>query len=122
MGFVVLFFGILIFNEILILPVFKMQKETRYERLGSPNQSPYAGKRTLEDGKVGKISVEFVEEEDENGMSIFISVCARIFSCSLVTSLASSPPIPPISLTRTSMPHKKIPQSLKKRSLRRNVS
>ena len=69
MGFVVLFFGILIFNEILILPVFKMQKETRYERLGSPYQSPYAGKRTLEDGKVGKISVEFVEEEDENGMS-----------------------------------------------------
>jgi hypothetical protein len=32
MGFVVLFFGILIFNEILILPFMKMKEKTRYER------------------------------------------------------------------------------------------
>ena len=32
MGFVVLFFGILIFNEIVILPFLKMKNKTRYER------------------------------------------------------------------------------------------
>lgn len=67
MGFVVLFFGILIFNEIIILPVFKMQNKTRYERIGSPYQSPSARRRTIAEGKEGKIEVEFVEE-DENGI------------------------------------------------------
>jgi hypothetical protein len=67
MGFVVLFFGILIFNEIIILPVFKMQDKTRYERIGSPYQSPSARRRTLMEANEGKIEVEFVEEE-ETGM------------------------------------------------------
>jgi len=66
MGFVVLFFGILIFNEILILPVFKMQTKTRYERIGGDNtyQSPLARRRTIADGAEGKIVVEFLEEEN----------------------------------------------------------
>ena len=66
MGFIVLFFGILIFNEILILPVFKMQTKTRYERIGGDNkyQSPVARRRTIADGKEGKIVVEFLEEEE----------------------------------------------------------
>ena len=69
MGFVVLFFGILIFNEILILPVFKMETKTRHKRIGSsssPYQSPSARKRTIADSNEGKISVEFMEEEAEN--------------------------------------------------------
>ena len=71
MGFVVLFFGILIFNEIIILPVFKMQDKTRYERVDSPSQSPYAAKRTLMEANEGKIVVEFVEEEEnESGGNI----------------------------------------------------
>ena len=46
MGFIVLFFGILIFNEIIILPFLKMKNKTRYERPDSP-YSPGAYRRML---------------------------------------------------------------------------
>ena len=65
-GFIVLFFGILVFNEIIILPVFKMQETTRYERIGSPYMSPSARKRTLMGNNANVGALEpIVEEESE---------------------------------------------------------
>ena len=47
MGFAVLFFGILIFNEIIILPFLKMKNKTRYERPDSSFGSPGMHKRSM---------------------------------------------------------------------------
>jgi hypothetical protein len=56
-----LFFGILIFNEIVIMPWFK--KETRFERIGSPYASP-GGRAAARRDMMADLE-PIIEEEEE---------------------------------------------------------
>ena len=59
-GFVVLFFGILVFNEMIVLPVF--QKESRYERA----QSPEPDRKQIDGGRANMPMIMVSDLDDGN--------------------------------------------------------
>lgn len=83
-GFVVLFFGIMVFNEIIILPVFR--KQTRYER--NTVYSPGAHRKNIGDHQsfnIPKIEVNDMDESEDQ--------TARLGEGSIITAneMSSAP-------------------------------